>query len=118
MNSAFLCFDRIKRGIPFILILTPWPGFLGDHYPDLPNTRPVILRKKTTWEGFEEYLRSYSSLRNFQDCHPTDRERADGDIVVRFMEKIKKGMREEDGAADDDVVEIEWPLALIMAKRA
>ena len=104
--------------------------FSGDHHPNLPSPRPVILRKKTTWEGFEGYLRSYSSLHTFHEKHPEDKAREDGDIASRFMATLKEKMEEVDLKAsnphaesheaqrNDGEVEIEWPLAVVMVKRS
>lgn len=107
--------------------------FAGDHHPQLPSPRPVILRKKVTWEGFEDYLRSYSSLHTYHERFPEDQSRADGDIVTRFIATLKSKMDEADRASSAlhpehpqsagagggvDEVEIEWPLAVVMVKRS
>ena len=78
--------------------------------------REVILRKVMTWEELESYLRSWSALHTFHAKHPEDRDRVDGDIVQRLIERLK------DGVADDlkfpsEKVEVEWPVALIMIKK-
>jgi len=99
--------------------------FVGDHHPSLPSSRPVILRKKVSWEGFEAYLRSFSSLHTFHEHYPDDMKREDGDITERFMRSLKEEMKKADakdgtaGEATDsnEQVEIEWPLALVMVKR-
>lgn len=93
----------------------------------------MILRKKVTWEGFEDYLRSYSSLHTYHARFPEDQSRADGDIVTRFIATLKSKMDEVDHASaalhpehpqsvgaesGEDKVEIEWPLAVVMVKRS
>ena len=85
-----------------------------------------------TWENFENYLRSFSSLHTYQAQNTNDVKRQDGDIVKRFLDKVKDGMRDVDNisgakrepggevalVADlSGEVEVEWPLALVLAKR-
>ncbi|GBE84563.1 hypothetical protein SCP_0605420 [Sparassis crispa] len=97
--------------------------FSGDHHPSLPSPRPVILRKTTTWAGLMAYLRSSSSLHNFHERYPTDLERPDGDIAVRFLRRLKEAVAKKQGKEgqelrDEEEVVIEWPLALILARKA
>jgi hypothetical protein len=49
-----------------------------------------------------------------------DAENPRGDIAVRFWKDLMEGAGREDGRAVEgqDEVDIEWPLALIMVKRA
>ncbi|KAL5505011.1 TMT1 [Sanghuangporus vaninii] len=96
--------------------------FSGSHFPDISYPRPVVLRKKMSWDGFEAYLRSFSSLNNFQAEYPDDAKHPDGDIVQRFLKTLKDGMRDVDNRQfqddlDSEQVEIEWPLALMLAKK-
>ena len=79
-----------------------------------------------TWENFENYLRSYSSFHTFQAQNPSDAERKEGDIVTRFIRSVKEGMKtwNKDGKSEvsteqdvDEEIEIEWPLALVLAKK-
>ncbi|KIM80188.1 hypothetical protein PILCRDRAFT_73389 [Piloderma croceum F 1598] len=85
-----------------------------DYYPSLPSTRPVILRKKMTWTDLQQYLRTWSSLHTYHERYPDDLKRPDGDIAVRLWESLKN----EAGAKDQDTVDIEWPVALILVRRA
>ncbi|KAI0330664.1 S-adenosyl-L-methionine-dependent methyltransferase [Cubamyces sp. BRFM 1775] len=95
--------------------------FTGSHYPDLPNARPVILRKRMSWEELLGYFRTWSPLHTFHEKHPEDLQREDGDIAVRFWRKLKEEVARAEGKEvpkDEDPVDIEWPLALILARRA
>ncbi|EJD07831.1 S-adenosyl-L-methionine-dependent methyltransferase [Fomitiporia mediterranea MF3/22] len=98
--------------------------FSGSHFPSLPNPRQVILHKKMRWTDFEDYLRSFSSLHTFQVRNPDDANHPDGDVVKRFINALKTNMGIEgfskagSNGGDDAEVEIEWPLALILAKRS
>ncbi|KAH9919479.1 S-adenosyl-L-methionine-dependent methyltransferase [Epithele typhae] len=95
--------------------------FTGDHYLHLPNRRPVILRMDTTWAGLMGYLRTFSALHTFHGKYPEDLEREDGDIATRFWRRLKQEVASVDGTGvpnDEDPITIEWPLALILARRA
>ncbi|KAF9513084.1 hypothetical protein BS47DRAFT_1344601 [Hydnum rufescens UP504] len=104
--------------------------YVGDHYSTTgPNPairltpgaseemREVILRKIMTWRELENYLRTWSALHTFHAKHPEDRDHADGDIVQRFMRRLKEGVTDELKSPSDQV-EVESPLALIMIKKA
>lgn len=54
----------------------------------------------------------------FQRAHPEDAQREDGDIVTRFVKRVKDQVREDTGAEPGDEVQVEWPIALILAKKA
>ena len=89
---------------------------IGQYHPNLPNTRPVILRKKMTWHDLLAYLRTFSSLHTYHEKFPQDLERADGDIAVRFLNRLKENVARQDGQVGEEV-DVEWPLALILARR-
>lgn len=98
---------------PFTL-LTPVTNLRsGGYYPELPSTRPIILRKKMTWIDLQHYLRTWSSLHTYHERHPDDLKRPEGDIAVRFWKSLKDRAR----AKDHYAVEIEWPLALMLVQR-
>ena len=89
--------------------------YTGDHYPELPSAQlPIILRKRMTWLNVHEYLRTWSSLHTFQEKFPDDVKREDGDIATRFWKALMKGAG---AGSDTEQVDIEWPLALILAKK-
>jgi hypothetical protein len=78
------------------------------------------MRKKMTWNDLLSYLNTWSSLHTFRQRNPMDAENPRGDIAVRFWKDLMEGAGREDGRAVEghDEVDIEWPLALIMVKRA
>ncbi|KAG2072150.1 S-adenosyl-L-methionine-dependent methyltransferase [Suillus decipiens] len=94
--------------------------FTGDHYPSLPSPHSVIMRKKMTWNDLLSYLNTWSALHTFRQHNPTDVENPRGDVAVRFWKDLMEGIEQEDGRAVEghDEVDIEWPLAIILAKRA
>ncbi|KAG2151614.1 S-adenosyl-L-methionine-dependent methyltransferase [Suillus bovinus] len=94
--------------------------FTGDYYPSLPSPRSVIMRKKMTWDGLLSYFNTWSALHTFHQHNPTDGENPHGDVAVRFWKDLKDRVEQEDGRVVEghDEVDIEWPLAVVMAKRA
>jgi trans-aconitate 3-methyltransferase len=90
--------------------------YTGDYNSSLPNPRPVILRKKTTWEGLHAYLRTFSSLHTFHERHPEDLENPEGDISTRFLNNLRR--EAEKAGAEGEEIEIELPLTVLLAKRA
>lgn len=110
--------------------------FVGTQYPTAPDTnlngpisnspiklgpsdqhRGVIMRKMLDWNNLESYLRTWSSLLNFHAAHPEDRKDPEGDIVQRLVKVLKQGV-EEDVGAESTKVEIEFPLALLLIRKA
>jgi hypothetical protein len=77
----------------------------------------TILRKVMTWEDLENYLRTWSALHTFHTEHPEDRDHVDGDIVTRLINCLKEGMA-DDLKSVPEKFEVEWPIALIMIKKA
>ncbi|TDL15182.1 S-adenosyl-L-methionine-dependent methyltransferase [Rickenella mellea] len=136
LDNHFLDLPKATDVVPDAFQDAEFIYYTGDHYPKLPSPRPVILRKTMTWEGFETYIRSASSLHNYQERFPDDLNRADGDIATRFIRQLKEQMDVEDagisktkdetkpshqdGAEDsgEGDVTVEWPLALLLVKRA
>ncbi|KAI0929476.1 hypothetical protein AcV7_005320 [Taiwanofungus camphoratus] len=99
--------------------------FTGGHHPHLPAPLPVLLRKRTSWGGLLSYLRTFSALHTFHERYPADLANPDGDIAVRFYRKLKAQVAEDEGkgrtgdeVGDEEEVEIEWPLAIILARKA
>lgn len=67
------------------------------------------------------YFRTWSPLHTYHEKHPEDLERADGDIATRFWRRLKEEVARVEGREiprDEERVDIEWPLALILARRA
>ncbi|KAJ7446694.1 S-adenosyl-L-methionine-dependent methyltransferase [Mycena latifolia] len=95
--------------------------FTGDYYPDLPGPQlEVILRKRMTWggAGLHGYLRTFSALHRFQEAFPADRNHKDGDMAVRFLKELMAKAEVPLGEAGEaQEVEVEWPLALIVARK-
>ncbi|KAG1894320.1 S-adenosyl-L-methionine-dependent methyltransferase [Suillus fuscotomentosus] len=94
--------------------------FTGNYYPSLPSPRSVIMRKKMTWDDLLSYLYTWSALHTFRQHNPTDGENPRGDVAVRFWKDLKEGAEREDGRTVEghDEVDIEWPMAVVMATRA
>ncbi|KAH7890649.1 S-adenosyl-L-methionine-dependent methyltransferase [Phlebopus sp. FC_14] len=94
--------------------------FTGVHYPHLPSPRPILMRKTMTWSDLYGYFLSYSALHTFLKHHPEDKLNPDGDISMRFWKSLMTLAGEQDGVEVDgkDNVDVEWPLALIMARKA
>lgn len=121
--DAFTDFERvyftgeIKHPSKKVEDLIRYYLYSGQHYPTLPNTRPVILHKKMTWDNLLAYLRTFSSLHTFHEKYPQDLERTDGDIAVRFLNRLKDDVARQNGEAGEEV-DVEWPLALILARRS
>ncbi|KAL0572224.1 trans-aconitate methyltransferase 1 [Marasmius crinis-equi] len=96
--------------------------FTGSYYPDLPSaqTLPVILRSPTTWGGMLGYFNTFSSLHTYLERHPEDAKREDGNIAERFWGSLMEQAAQIDGKPEvkaEDPVTIEWPLALVLAKK-
>lgn len=86
----------------------------------MPNPRPVILRKKMTWDDLFAYLHTFSALHTFHEKYPADLQRPEGDIAARFLKQLKEHVAKEEGSelpGDSDSIDVEWPLALILARR-
>ena len=129
-ESSFTDLDRIfftgsypcsMIGIPFAL-LTQFGCSIGSYYPDLPapQTLPVILRSNTTWNSLLGYLDSFSSLHTYLELHPEDAQREDGNIAVRFWRSLMERAAQIDGKAEmkgEDEITVEWPVALVLAKK-
>ncbi|KDQ08728.1 hypothetical protein BOTBODRAFT_37728, partial [Botryobasidium botryosum FD-172 SS1] len=89
---------------------------------DRIRVEEAILSKRFTWESMEGYLRTWSSFHAYVQAHPTPsadanaQENSDsegGDAVTRFLDVLKKGTGE--GVQE---LELEWPLTLVLAKKA
>jgi len=92
--------------------------FTGDHFPELPSPRPVIMRKRMSWDDFLVWLYTTSALHTFHERFPEDRERSDGNIAVRFWKRLRQATLSEPGNGSEEGIDVEWPLALILGRRA
>ncbi|EPT02506.1 hypothetical protein FOMPIDRAFT_1118218 [Fomitopsis schrenkii] len=90
--------------------------FTAPHHA-LPAARPAVLRTRTTWAGLLDYLRTFSALHTMKAAVPEAH-----DVEVRFWQKLREEVaRLEDRAElvpEDEEVEIEWPMAVLLARRA
>ena len=87
-----------------ILIYTVWKG---DHYPNLPQPLPIIMRKKLSWDDLYQYLQTWSSLHTFRERYPGTE-----DISRKVWDDLRREW--EDGKEE---VQIEFHLAVPLAKR-
>jgi len=110
--------------------------FVGAHHPPAPDDgssapisnspiklgpndqhREIVLTMTLDWNGFESYLRTWSSLLRFHHAHPEDKKHLEGDTVQRFVKRLKEGVQ-EDLRAESKQVDIEFPLALMLVRKA
>ncbi|CAE6456202.1 unnamed protein product [Rhizoctonia solani] len=96
--------------------------YVGDHEPDLQGEKlPIVLTKYLSWDAFRSYLRTWSSLHDYLVKHPNDKDSEGGDIVDRLVKEVyEKGenLADTDTKAWKDGFIAEWPLALLMLKKA
>ncbi|KAG6819189.1 hypothetical protein H0H93_014485, partial [Arthromyces matolae] len=121
--------------------------FAGLHFPThLPQPSPhqikdVEMRLSMRWRDVLGYLRTWSPLHNFHERFPEDLNRVDerfpedktlgtssspddidvsgGDIAVRFWKDLREEAKERGGKYGvDDPVLVEWPIALLLARKA
>jgi len=93
--------------------------YTSPYHLHVPSPLPVILIKSVTWSDLLAYFRTASAFHTFQEQFPEDSKRPDGDLAARFLRRLIEGAAKEDGKNIEihDEVQIEWPLALILAKR-
>ncbi len=76
------------------------------------------MRKRMLWDDFLAWLYTTSALHTFHERFPEDRERSDGDIADRFWKRLRQATLSEPGNGSEEGIEVEWPLALILGRRA
>lgn len=78
------------------------------------------MRKHMTWHDLHGYFRTSSALHTFLERHPEDAKQPEGDLAMRFWKSLLRGASAQDGTMvqPEDVIEVEWPLALVLVKRA
>ncbi|KAF5389651.1 hypothetical protein D9757_004119 [Collybiopsis confluens] len=90
--------------------------------PKSPTILPVVLRTQTTWNGLLGYFHTFSSLHTYLEQNPDDAKVHDGKSVAeRTWEKLMQAATEESGKAGsikgEDELMVEWPVAMILAKK-
>jgi trans-aconitate 3-methyltransferase len=106
------------------------------------------MEKQMRWRDLLGYFRTWSSLHKYHTQFPEDLKRVDtrfpedfredlapgidgegrgigdidvsgGDIAVRFWKDLREGVKNQGGKFGvDETVVVEWPIALLLAKRA
>ena len=73
-----------------------------------------------TWDDLLAYLRTFSSLHTFHEKYPDDLKAPEGDLAIRFVNRLKADVARNEQTEVENVpseIDIEWPLALILARR-
>lgn len=73
------------------------------------------------WDDLLSYLHTFSSFHTYQTRYPADKESPEGDIAKRFCNTLKEHAAKQDGGAlpkNTDEIDVEWPVALLLARRA
>jgi len=98
--------------------------FAGDYHQDvlpLNETLPVILRSQTTWNGLLGYFNTLSSLHTYLEKNPDDALKHGGkNLAQRTWEELLKGAEREKGNKEvrgEDELIVEWPVAMVLAKK-
>lgn len=94
--------------------------YVGEHYParvsDVGEKNPVILKVRLTWQAVEAWFRTSGVAHNYAMANPEDAKRPDGDVVSRFMRRLRAqavGM-----GYTDEMVDCEVPMALLLFRKA
>ncbi|KZT72369.1 S-adenosyl-L-methionine-dependent methyltransferase [Daedalea quercina L-15889] len=100
--SAYADFERVYFTLP---------------HHELPDARPSILHTRTTWAGVLAYLRTFSALHTMKAKVPDA-----ADVEIRFWRRLREEVAKLEGkqevVGEDEEVEVEWPLAVLLARRA
>jgi hypothetical protein len=86
---------------------------------DVPTLLPTILKKTMMWFDLLQYFRTSGDARNFQDKHPEDMRRSDGDISERLLLQLVRSVEEREGCRikpEEDLIQVEWPLGFPQAR--
>ena len=70
-----------------------------------------------SWDDLLSYLYTFSSLHTFHEKYPGDKDVPSGDIAKRFWKQLQEHAAERDGSRLNEV-DVEWPMALLLARRA
>ena len=68
------------------------------------------------WDDLLLYFYTFSALHTFHERHPDDKKHPEGDIAQRFLKRLQELATKKDGESSGEV-DVEWPLALILARR-
>jgi hypothetical protein len=107
--------------------------FNGKYREDISNhnwdrkarVEDVILHKEMTWELLDKYCRTWSAFANFLAKHPQEKDKRisegdpaneQGDIVQRFLAKLKRELEKSGGKVPESLV-IEWPMTLLLYRK-
>ncbi|KAG6898599.1 hypothetical protein C0993_005756 [Termitomyces sp. T159_Od127] len=120
--------------------------YAGPHFPThLPPPSPtqvksVEMQMTMRWRDVLGYFKTWSSLQNYHERFPSDLQRIDGrfpedkagndissqtdvdvsggDIAVRFWKDLREQVKKSGGKYGvDELVSVEWPIALLLAKK-
>ncbi|KAF8962067.1 S-adenosyl-L-methionine-dependent methyltransferase [Flammula alnicola] len=119
--------------------------FCGEDIPTvIPKDAPVhsvLMRKEMKWRDLLAYFRTWSSLHTYHERYPDDLKKEEdtrflkedllhglepkdelqgGDIAIRFWKDLRQGALEATPGAPvgpEDVVLVEWPVALLLTRK-
>jgi SAM-dependent methyltransferase len=119
--------------------------FCGENVPDfVPENapvHPVLMRTEMRWRDLLAYFRTWSALHAYHERYPEDLKHVEdtrfleedlasssealdelrgGDIAVRFWKDLRQGALKADpgaGVGAEDKVQVEWPVALLLARK-
>ncbi|KAG6815948.1 hypothetical protein H0H87_010055 [Tephrocybe sp. NHM501043] len=126
--------------LPILIVITQGPHYPTHLPPPLPTQiKPVELQLSMRWRDVLGYFRTWSSLQNFHERFPEDLERVDerfpedlsndvntpgdvdisgGDIAVRTWKDLREEAKKSGGKYGvNDLVSVEWPIALLLVKK-
>lgn len=123
------------------LTSVPGPHFPTHLPPPSPTqAKPIEMQVTMRWRDLLGYFKTWSSLQNFHERFPSDLQRVDerfpedraedktssqtdvdvsgGDIAVRFWKDLREQAKKSGGKYGvDELVSVEWPIALLLAKK-
>jgi len=73
----------------------------------------VLMGGRMTWDGMRAFFKTWSAVHSYQERHPEDKDREDGDIVDRFVQTLKERLPE-----GEEGVQVEWPIFSMMIRKA
>lgn len=123
------------------------PGPHHPALPPASIIKPIEMRTTMRWRDLLGYFRTWSSLQTYHERFPEDLRAVDGrfaedleepagkldgegvvredinvrggDIAVRFWKDLRQGVKDAGGAYGvDELVSVEWPIALLLTRKA